>query len=739
MDANYSTDRQQTRVRSFYRRKVWQGLAAVGLFAGIATGTLAAAADEAGPDGLRGILSTDVSDRLGSDVFSSLGPNWEKWSTETTDLLDSFLKAEGDLTAQKARLALVKARVATLDAALADSKYAAITDGLSTIRGALGRQVDLAEAIVGTLELNEPSVRVARLSTARDHVTTSLATLKAFLKGVPGGDAWVPFLATEGLEKTWGEKDEAATLAAAKLTAAQLDAATTLNDEKQRAFLSGKPFGDLRTALSEYIAAATPADPSSKDTVRKELKNLLAQLQLNEEAPSTEHAKKAREALDAFRRVAADGGALVVAAVQKDYFNYNMRAVASEAFLSKLMADSRMEQGQVRDFILGANVGGYQWTNTNVTVNLKPSPDRARFDIVLNGTVQSSTVGVTDQATVNTSGHHYFTSTKEVQFDGSQFYTLPATFGARANNTTTGITTQYSGSFLFGGFADRIAAREVASKRPASEAIAAQRIQERVVPRFNSEVDSAMANAGKRLNDELFAGLKSTGLYPDAYTYQTTETDLLVSTRLMPAGKLGGNTPPKAYLRSSQGATVLLHETLLNNTVDNINLAGRTMTDEEVRNEIEGFLSRAFNRKVDFKASPKPATNEDGTPRETSTMVFAKEDPVRFRAANGELVLVLRCGFKQPDRDLPISEITVPLQFAVTKDNIEITRGTVSVGDVEGDLGIATKGVIRKKVQDALPDRQVDRKFLLQGTKNNVYAYVMAIHVIDGWVIIEVQ
>src|SRR5262249_41629060 len=150
-------------------------------------------------------------------------------------------------------------------------------------------------------------------------------------------------------------------------------------------------------------------------------------------------AAQARNAFAAIRKLSPDGGEKVSAALQKHYFNYNVRIVASEDLLSRLMYDSHSEQGPVVDNIMGAAVSGTQTTNTTVGVDLKPSAQVARWDLVLNGNVQSDTTGVTSEATVNTHGNHNFQARKEITFDGSRFTTAPATINVNAHNTTTGI------------------------------------------------------------------------------------------------------------------------------------------------------------------------------------------------------------------------------------------------------------------------------------------------------------
>jgi hypothetical protein len=100
------------------------------------------------------------------------------------------------------------------------------------------------------------------------------------------------------------------------------------------------------------------------------------------------------------------------------------------------------------------------------------------------------------------------------------------------------------------------------------------------------------------------------------------------------------------------------------------------------------------------------------------------------------LTLVMRAGFKQEGKDdIPTREITVPITFEVKGKQINITRGAVRVAAADGEGGgIAINGVVRKKIQSALPDRQVDGKVEMKGPKNTVVAYITGITLLDGWI-----
>ncbi len=717
--------------------RAWRGVLSVGAMTGLAMGSWAFGNQDPAPEGLRGILPNTVPTRLSSDVLDELGTNWAKWSENTTAAVEKFFQLEGDIAAQKAALDELKARLAIVDKSLADPRYRTIFGPLSTLKGSLSRTIEFSDAILESLTLDPVKVRLETIASRKAESVKALETLQAALDKIPGGKAWLPFVRGEELAKAMAGSDEAAATAAAKATIERLDGVAKIENEAQKAFLSRPEFVALKSALEGYVAAINaPVDEASKEKIRTVIAQLAAAARNAEDDPTSANAAALRAAIKTVKETVPGGGAALLAVVQKNFLNYNLRLVASETFLSKLMSDARTESGGVRDFILGANVGGYQTTSTVVGVNLKPSPNSVRFDLTLNGTVQSNTTGVTSEATVNTYGYHTFYATKDVNFDGEKFTTAPALISVRPNNTTTGISTRYSGSLLFGNYADRVAAGEVASRRPQAEAIAAQRVRERVLPRFNEEADVAMKDAGAKLEKELFAGLKKVNLFPDAKVYQTSETDLKLSSRLMTAEEIGGNVPPANFLTATTGATILLHESLLNNSIDRMGFAGKTFTEEEFRKEIQTFLSTALGREIVLKDRPRA----EGEMPSKNSFVFAKEDPIRFKAASGGLTLTLRTGFKSDDReDIPVSEITVPLNFTVAGPEITVTRGTIAVADVEGDLGIATKGVIRKKIQDALPDRTVESKFKIDGPKKTVFANVTKLAVVDGWVIVDVQ
>ena len=716
--------------RLFRERRMRYGLAMLGLCTGFATGSWAV--DEgATPVGLQDLMPAEVPEGLGVDDFAALDGNWAEWSAQTAEVVAELFKWEGNMDAQKASLAAAKAKLGVMNKAMADSRYQSLATPLANLSSRLSLYTDLSEAMLATLSLDPAAARDAKLATSKTTVSRSLAALESDLNAISGGSAWLPYFQTEALKAALADSNSENLLTAAKATHEKLVGRQNLTDEAQKAFVARPSFQNLQDSLASYVGVAdAPVATDAPAQLRPLFAELIPTLNAWQRNGEGAQAAKFRELFRKIRETAPDGGDLIATALQKHVFNYNLRVVATEEFLSRLLSEARTESGQVRDYVLGAAVGGYQTTTTRLGVDIKPSKTSLQFDLVLNGTVQSNTAGATSQATIYTSGYHTFTSVKPVAYDGVAFTTSPATIAVNANNTTTGASTNFSGG-LFGGFAERIAMKEAAARRPQSEAIARQRVAERVLPRFNSEVDQSFQKASARIESETWSHLRSVGLEPDAKQFQSTETAALISTRLMGDVELAANTPD-VNLASPRGATVMVHESLLSNSADRMGLQGQTLTDQELSAKIEEFLTKAMGREVDLPE--REAADEEAA---NTAFVFADKDPIRFTIADGVLNLIFRTGFRREGREeIPVTEIVVPLQFELRDNEVVVTSG---LPQVVGTASIATRGVIRKKIQSSLPERTFTRDVKIKGENKELPAKISQIKLLDSWLLMTVE
>lgn len=695
------------------------------------------AEEAAAPTGLNGILPEFVPVGLLEDEFLSLGESWQAWAAETAAEVAALYEEDQTVAEQRATLESLRKRIRTMDSALADAAYRPIFDELATMRGRLARRVDVAAAMLDTLEMDPQSARDERLNELREKVVSAVDDLDAYLGKIRNGRAWTSYVKAAELRKLTAKNGSHDVVATVHGRLADPERFT--NDE-QRAFVQATQFVRLRDSLAEFLELSSkPAKPTDTEALRGEFRNLVAGLESYEEFGALAAAKKARQAYSRIRELAADGGERIADVLSSHYFNYNLRIVATEALLNKVAGYDHKDTGPVDDFVLGAKVDGTQWTTGRVGIDLKPDHEKIRFDMMFTGYTQTSTQGVTDEATIFTSGYHTFAARKSVQFDGDRFTTSPATISVNANNTTTGARTVVSGVPILGSIADSYAVGEARNRRARSEAIAAAKLERRLLPEFNQGVDEEFAGLTRQLEEKVIPKLHDSDLFPSARSFRSEEDVLWVSTRLMSSDELAGDTPTFTAT-SDTGVVIHLHESLMNNALDRLNLGGQSLTEEELTKELARSFSFLLGKNVEVESSAAEGEEPDPT-----KFVFPLEDPLRVRIENGELTLILRMGLKPVDGDpIPTQIISVPLTFDVVDDGVQIEAGAIGVAPAEPPENrfaqIARAGVVKSKIEKALPDRKVDRAFRLE--RDNGGPVTLAITQIKGnagWLSIVVE
>lgn len=669
-------------------------------------------AKPAQPSGLRGILPVDVPAAVSDEAFGVLDGNWKEWGETTAVEVAKLYSEEGlDLAGQRQQLAVLKRKLLTMETSLKDASYRSIHESLGSLYAALNRRVTVAEAVLDTLTLDPQQAATEQLDGARQEVAQSLKNLETELNTVKNGPAWLSYVRSSEITKLVSDKKGSEAVPVLTAVHQKLLPSEDTSPEL-KTFLDGAKFVALRHSLDNFVKLVAVVDqPINPDKLRAELGTLVASVEKFEETQSTTDAAAVRKAFDAIRKASPDQGNRIAAAMATHYFNFNLRIVASEKFLTKLVGETTTKQGQVREQVMEANVSGNQTTTATVGIDLKPNNNGIRLNLLLDGLVRSSTVGVTSEAQVQTSGHHVFKATKPLTFDGEKFATGPAQVSVWPRNTTLGVSTKYDNMFLFGGIANSIAQDEVAKRRGQSESIAAERVRSRVLPEFNQEVDSKIGDLNKNLEEKVNAKLREKDLMPSATNYRTTEDDLRANLRLMDDRELAGGDGPFVTVPST-GFVVALHESLLNNSLDRLKFAGRTLTEDQLASEIEKSFSDLLDRPI--KATQKIESAGEGT-KEPATFIFPSTDPIRIRLNNGQLTLVIRSGLKQEagKDDIPTQEITVPLMFRVEGTDLVIESGDIEVAPVDppanAALQITRASVVRTKLKNALPTRKFDR------------------------------
>ncbi len=483
-----------------------------------------------------------------------------------------------------------------------------------------------------------------------------------------------------------------------------------------------------RVGLFRAMLETTGSDMGA---LRGHLKALVQSLEDFEATGSKASATAFRSAYNGIRHTAADGGERITLALQTSHLNYNARIAATEAFTHRMLAEERVEEGEVRDFILCADVFGNQVTCSSSGIDFQPQTDGIRFYVTLSGVVNSSTDGYSEKAVIHTEGNHTFWATKEVSFDGSRFVTQPAGINVNADNTPTKARTKFSAIPFLGGMADDTAIQRAKDLEPESEAIAAERVSSRVVPKFNEEVDRKFNEASDEFQSRLVGPLTELNQYPDTIHYQTTDTHMISASRLMAKGELGGGTPHPS-LTAQSGLTVLVHESMINNSIDRMGLEGKTMTAAELRT----FMRDRFSKIYEGKKSDDSSTGSSDSNDELKSMIFAQEDPMRVRINDGVVTLILRTGFKRGEGqdDVAAHAVQIPLKPVLSGDQLIFERAEVTVNAI-GDSNLNVRRGIQSKVEKdfEVPAPIQRKKAIEKDNGSSVETTLVSVRAVDGW------
>ena len=615
---------------------------------------------------------------------------------------------------------------------LADS-ISASTPEKESLQRRLQRRVALMAASV-----EASGVAGTNGSSAAPNLPGDAAATVQWLNSIANGATWIAYLHLEGLQQPDVTVD----------VLNQVSRNLTLSDAMdadQKLFVSRPQLQQLKLAVDKAVRRTAFANDA--DATQGELQyqvDLLIQSLLNYEYDQLgAHAENARVAWRALRNDFPAAATSLRSVVNDNYFNHNLHFVVSEDLLSRLISDYRTETGRIAECILGAWVTGTQITNVDLRADIKPSGDRAMFDLNVAGNVQSSTVAQKSPATVWSKGNNHFWMNKSVQFDGRHITSSAAGFSVNTSSRVTGFSTKYDGIPIIRGIVRGIASQEIADSKPQSEALTAQKIREAALPKFESETNTQFSTGNDTL-DKMYASLGRKDVSPDSISARSSNTHIALSSRTIGVSRLGGSMqPPSALI--AKGAAVQLHESALNNAIDALGLQGRTILEKDLAKELEVTLTDLFQREISLtkKDDPQPAVAE-GEPEPPTSFVFSSSDPIRVHFNNNQITLVLRAGVLQEGKEaIPEQIITIPITMSLQGGKVVLEPDTIGVASrEEADRlkQVTRANQIRRILGRRIIRRELDATIDLQAAGDKTLPVtVTLIQLLDGWLSAEMM
>ena len=696
-----------------------------------------------------GVFSIATSLLVGSAVF----PTALQATSETLEAKASELKVPSDITEESieaidADLAksagpllrtLFDAEQPADERKRAASELRTLTNSMSaatpekdSLRRRLQRRVSLISSALTAFE----ATAGGSSSSAGDLTNTASSTV-TWLNSVANGATWISYLHLNDLQKS----DVSADIL--KQVLANLTPSDKMEAD-QKAFASRQQLQRLKVAVEKAIRLSAYANASDAAQGEQEyyIALLLQSLLKYESDQLGSNAEDARVAWRTLRNEYPAAASTLRSVVNDNYFNHNLHFVVSEDLLSRVISDYRTESGCIAECILGAWVTGSQNTNVDLRADIKPSNDRAAFDLNVNGNVRSSTIAQKSPATVWSQGNNNFWMNKSVFFDGRNVTSTAASFNVNTSSQVTGLATEFDGIPIIRGIVRHIATKKIAESKPQSEALTARKIRDAALPKFESESNQQFSTANNTLS-QLLASLERRGVAPDSTSARSSNTHMALSSRTIGLTRLGGSLQPPSALMAT-GAAVQLHESALNNAIDALGLQGRTILEKDLAQEIESALSDLFQRPINLRDGTPAPVEKDAEPQPPTSFVFSNSDPIRVHFDNNKITIVMRAGVLQEGKDaIPEQIITIPIDMSLQGGKVILEPGKIGVAskdETDRLKQITRANQIRRILERRLIRRELNPTINIQASGDkSLPLTVTMIQMIDGWLSAEMM
>jgi hypothetical protein len=310
-----------------------------------------------------------------------------------------------------------------------------------------------------------------------------------------------------------------------------------------------------------------------------------------------------------------------------NYRNSNLRIVFSKELLNRLVPAQPAVEEPVHDRILGVPTRGWSTSTARVGIRLVPDPRQLHFVLEAKGIVYARTTSRRDPVTLYNNSDSAYVARKQLQLSAAGLKSWPAEADVTNSSRLRGIETDYDDVPFLGLLVEGIARAKHAESEPAVRRVARRKVAQRVQEVVDSAIEPKLVQARQLYERRVLATLAGLALEPSVIEMQTTEARMTSRLRLAGDEQLAASTPrPMAW--GDSFASLQMHQSLVNNISDRLNLDGHTFTLPELQKKLVNA----------FKLPPEALSEEYPT---DLTITFAKRDSITARFDDGRIELTL--------------------------------------------------------------------------------------------------
>ena len=523
---------------------------------------------------------------------------------------------------------------------------------------------------------------------------------------------WNDFLQIEQLQNAYGslKPDAAAKKKAARLTLARM----------------ASP--NLSSLQQNYLNQTIPASVVShlKDTAAGDVDQyrLLKAIEWNEQNPSGVATHYINDQFQNLMWSGLPDRQAAATQLQAHYRNANVRLAVSQNMLNRLIPDSPAVNEPVHEKVMGADVSGHSQVRNRLSVQLIEDPSQISLRLQTHGEVDSDTVARRSGFEIRNEGNAKFQAFKKLSLDRmGRFSSDSPVASAQARQRLIGIRSKLDPFPVVNWVARRIAKKKVDEQTPGATLMLEQKIEQSASSQLQEGVESQVAQMQAYLKVNLLEPLISMDLNPEALQLATTNQRLIMRYRLAGIDQMAADSPRPAD-SAYDYLSLQLHQSLLNNTIERIEIESETFTPESLLQHLSEVIG--FN--------PEKAKADS---KHEAKFVFANYDAIRVDFIEGKIRIELnlkslRVGKGKTWRNITISSTYVP---TVVGSQIKLAQeGMIGVKGKKFRIGdqIAVRAIFTVVLPDTYQFDAVPKKL---AQRLNGYALVVSkLNIADGWV-----
>lgn len=407
----------------------------------------------------------------------------------------------------------------------------------------------------------------------------------------------------------------------------------------------------------------------------------------------------------------------------------------SEGLMQKLVGRENVDEGAVRDQVLGADVVGTQSTRARTEFDFYRQPDHAAWYVHLRGVTRNQTTSYTPQAVIRSQGDYRFQLTKQVDYQGDVLQTRsPAAF-METHQRNLAAHTRADNIPLVGPLVGMAAFVQAEQNRPLAERIAADRLTRRIAPEFNGQIDIQLANLNGQLK---LAGEQWPTVLGPVPRITSRSTDQFGVVALAPGLTQTQAVPPWAdVVPSVAGVSLLLTQNRANQLLDKLPIKGLELRDGDV----DLFLKRLT------VGGLGPALPSGESPTSLATLILDSTRPLSVEFLASEVMIELRSGLRPTlGADIPVQRIRFGITSEETPESVTLNWRIHDIQPDDPQLSVPAHDLIREVLKQQIKLRlqpvTIPREIPLpERVANDQFRKLRLEHLQSqsGWLVIKVS